>query len=437
MTVCMLVTNAVTNDPRVRKEAATLAKSGYQVVVIGLATNSEHKATEWLDGYLVLRLHHPKRLLSFHPRMWLAVRLRKAWPNGYGRLRAWYQRVRTRHPDRGGSGVSGWERTWARRVPTYWAKLRADATSIVSLLYINLAMARTALRQKADIYHSHDLDTLLAGYIAARAAHAKLVYDLHELYVEQFGAGVKTSVWRGFYSALERVLVRKADLKLTVSEGLGKWVCDRYGVREVITIMNVPECQPAPVVGRCAGREPVILYQGLYFRDRGLEQLIECAQYLERGRIVLRGYGYLEEQLRNLVKSLKLEAKVEFALPVAVNDLVKAAAEADIGVAPFLPVCANTTFCLPNKLFEYMMAGLAIAASDLPEMRKVVKGHGLGVVFDPSEPRLIAEALNELMADDLQLQAMRQRAREAAVSIYNWAIEQGTFLAAYERLSRP
>jgi glycosyltransferase involved in cell wall biosynthesis len=132
-----------------------------------------------------------------------------------------------------------------------------------------------------------------------------------------------------------------------------------------------------------------------------------------------------------LVQHWSLQDCVEFAAPVPMTELVKAACEADIGVAPFLPVCLNTRFCLPNKLFEYMMAGLAIAGSDLPEMRRIIVGHELGAVFNPENPQEIARVLNELIADEARLERAQSHALHWAKTRYNWEVESQKLLVVY------
>jgi len=219
-----------------------------------------------------------------------------------------------------------------------------------------------------------------------------------------------------------------------VCESLGDWVTQRYGTDGVITVRNVPVYQPPPPGSADRGREPVILYHGGYFRDRGLEQLIESVQYLKRGRIVFRGFGELEDHLRALVRQQSLEDRVSFAPPVPMPELVKTAAEADIGVIPYIPFCLNNRFCLPNKLFEYLMAGLAVVGSDLPELRKVIMGHNVGRVFNPEDPQDIARALNDLLEDEEQLARMKRNALHAVRAVYNWQAESVKLLKAYESL---
>lgn len=396
--ICMLLANPVTNDPRVRREAASLAKSGYAVMVIGAQADG-YVWEEELDGYQVIRVPTLRRLYR--------------------------RRVGVKH---------GRSPSTAGRSTGFLTKLLADVHHIISVIYLNSVLTRVALRQNADVYHSHDLDTLLAGYLVKRWAGKKLIYDFHELFTEQFKKGIRTGLWRLFYSAMERFLIKQADQLVTVCDSLASWVSQRYGVKKGVTVRNVPVYQK---ICRCqvkTGDDRVILYHGAYFRNRGLEQLIESAEYLENARIVLRGYGDHEEHLRALAKSKGLEGKVCFAPPVPMTELVRVASEADIGVAPFLPVCLNTQFCLPNKLFEYMMAGLAIVGTDLPEMRRIILGHNLGVVFNhPENPRNIAKAINELLKNDARLEEMKQNALQAA-RVLNWESEGEILLKCYDAL---
>ncbi|MGH7233512.1 MAG: glycosyltransferase family 4 protein [Nitrospiraceae bacterium] len=396
----MLVTNSVTHDPRVRKEAALLTKKGYEVTIIG-ARDENSPYTEELDGCRIIRV--------------LTLR------HVYGRF---VPPRKSNHPMvEGQSSIS------------FLTKLRADVLNIVSVIWLNMMLATSAASQKADIYHAHDLDTLLSGFLAKSWMRAKLIYDFHELFTEQFRDGIKTKLWKTFYCLLERFLVKRADLRVTVCRSLGEWATKHYGINGVLTIRNVPPLQTWVSVHCDRNRDRIILYHGGYYRDRGLEQLVESARFLKSGHIVFRGYGNLEDHLRGLVKQLGVKDRVRFSPPVPMGDLVRAASEADIGVIPYIPFCLNNRFCLPNKLFEYMMAGLAVVGSDLPELRNIIVGQKIGAVFNPQDPRDIARVFNEVLLDHDRLETMRQNARQAARDRYNWELEGETLLRAYESLA--
>jgi glycogen(starch) synthase len=396
----MLLTNPVTSDPRVRREAASLVYAGYDVTIIG-AKDENSSFTEELDGCHIIRVLTLRHLYD-----------------ALTSSRSTKCRVSKEH-----------------EAVSFFTKLRGDALNIISVIWLNVALARRAVKQRADVYHAHDLDTLLAGFLAKCWTRKKLVYDFHELFTEQFRHGIKTILWILFYSLLERLLVRYADVRVTVCRSLGEWVTQRYGVNGVMTVRNVPPLQLwAPNHAR-RNHNRVILYHGGYYRDRGLEQLIESVKYLVAGTLMLRGYGNLENHLRALVRVFGVEDRVLFAPPVPMADLVKTACEADIGVIPYIPFCLNNRFCLPNKLFEYMMAGLAVVGSDLPELRHVILGHQIGGVFSPENPRDIARTINELLLDTARLDTMKRNALRAARELYNWETEGKTLLMAYESVT--
>jgi glycogen(starch) synthase len=400
--ICMLVINAVTNDPRVRREAETFVRAGYQVVVIGIRTEGS-SPEEWMDGYQVVRIPLPRL----------------------------HRRKRVKPPP-----ISPPE--WIRKNTSpriVLAKLRADVLNIGFVIWINLVMARAAAKNHADMYHAHDLNALLAGFLASRWKGKKLVYDFHELFTEQYRAGVKTPLWGKFFGLLERVLAKRADLRVTVCESIAEFAAERYGLAGVITVRNAPPYQAVPIGMGSPGREKIILYHGGYSRDRGLEQFIESARFLRSGRVMLRGFGDLESDLRLLVKERGLEDRISFAPPVPMMELVRTARSADIGVIPYIGYCLNNRFCLPNKLFEYMMAGLAVGGSDLPELRRIILGQNLGVVFNPEDPEDIARALNRLLEDEGRLEEMKRNALAAARTLYNWEAESEKLLKGYQSLT--
>jgi glycosyltransferase involved in cell wall biosynthesis len=121
--------------------------------------------------------------------------------------------------------------------------------------------------------------------------------------------------------------------------------------------------------------------------------------------------------------------------PVPMADLVATASEADVGVVPYTAYSPGYYYASPNKLFEYMFAGLAIAVSNLPVLEKIVRDHDLGVVFDPSDPKHIAEQLNALMGNPARLRACRENATRVARNRYNWDHEGGKLVDLYKTLA--
>jgi glycosyltransferase involved in cell wall biosynthesis len=125
--------------------------------------------------------------------------------------------------------------------------------------------------------------------------------------------------------------------------------------------------------------------------------------------------------------------RIEFAPPALMTELVTAASTADVGIHPLPVVNRQTRYALPNKLFEYVMAGLAVCVSGAPEMKRVVDEHRLGVTFPNAEPATIADALNSMTREAIA--SYKRRSLEAAREL-SWDAEQARLLELYERLAR-
>jgi glycosyltransferase involved in cell wall biosynthesis len=208
-------------------------------------------------------------------------------------------------------------------------------------------------------------------------------------------------------------------------------------------LLNCPVAQPSvngagPPAG--GGRrdetvwplpEPIVLYQGGFAPHRGLPTLVRAAHELERGTIVLMGWGRLEDELRRLISAERLGERVKIVDPVPPDQVVASAAGASVGVIPYEPVGLNNTYTTPNKLFDYMAAGLPVVASRLPELTRFVEGGELGLTFTPGDPAALAAALNEILADPDRSRRMREQARGAGRR-YTWERESTKLLALYD-----
>jgi glycosyltransferase involved in cell wall biosynthesis len=297
---------------------------------------------------------------------------------------------------------------------------------------------RLVEQEPADVYHAHDLNTLPVAALLARRTRGRLVYDSHELYTEiSTLSRLERAVWR----AVERLLIGRADRVITVCESIADELTARYDVRKPTVVLNCPRAAQHSVSPEDGNRlreksgllgraDPIILYQGGFAPNRGLETLIEAMAHLDRGVLVLMGWGRLEATLRDLVRDRGLSERVVIIEPVPQDVLLGYTSGADIGVIPYRAVGLNNYYTTPNKLFEYMGAGIAIAGSRFPEVVRFVEGLQIGATFDPEDARDVACTLERLMASPELLGRMRANALTSSKH-FTWEEESVKLLAVY------
>ncbi len=268
---------------------------------------------------------------------------------------------------------------------------------------------RTVVDEGYAVFHAHDVLTLPVAAWAARRTGARLAYDSHELYSEVSTLSRRERrVWR----FVERRLIRRADGIMTVCESIADELVHRYAVPKPVILLNCPPRAAAPLnlvdcghlraaAGLRAG-EAIILYQGGYTANRGIEELIDAMRHVDYGVLVLMGWGVIEGDLRARIRAAELSERVRMIPPAPPQRLLEFTVGADVGVIPYKAIGLNNYYTTPNKLFEYIAAGVAVAGSRFPELRRVIEGARVGVTFDPDDPHDIGLALNYLLQDRAQ-----------------------------------
>ncbi|MFZ0386637.1 MAG: glycosyltransferase [Solirubrobacteraceae bacterium] len=175
----------------------------------------------------------------------------------------------------------------------------------------------------------------------------------------------------------------------------------------------------------------LILYQGGFAPNRGLWELVLAMHEIEGAMLVLMGWGRLEGELEVLIRDERLQDRVRILPPVHRDQLLVWTAGADVGAIPYQPIGLNNTYSTPNKLFEYMAAGVPIVATRLPEIARIVEAHAIGVTFAHVTPGEIAVAIRSVLADPVEHQRMRARAITVS-GLYTWEQQAAKLVAVYE-----
>jgi glycosyltransferase involved in cell wall biosynthesis len=307
------------------------------------------------------------------------------------------------------------------------------------------AVARTfwqAYRERADVYNPRDAEPLLVSWLAARLRGARLVYDSDELCLDRNKPVTRKKWWRFAMFRYERFFCRRADAVITTDLGRAEIIARRYGIPLPVVVLNVPDIiervEPDEEFRAAAlkGASHLLIYQGVIIEHRGIPEMIEAMRSIEECALAIVGYGHRLEEYRELLAASGLEDRVTFFDAVPFERLMRFTAAADVGMIPLIAACLSYKYAAPNKLFEYLMVGLPVVVSDLPEMTRVVEQERVGaLIADPTDPCSIAKAVNGLLAGDVSLTEMGERGRQAALTRYNWEIEHDRLLDAYRVLA--
>jgi glycosyltransferase involved in cell wall biosynthesis len=320
-----------------------------------------------------------------------------------------------------------------RRVSIRSAVLPANA--LLALLKVwedAYRRVRAGLEFEADLIHCHSITPLSASVALKRRTGAKLLYDAHELETERAGIAAHR---RWFDRRLERKLIRHCEAVVCVSDSIADWYAEHYGIERPIVVRNVPDVLGPPTPSNLlrqrfdiAAGELIFLYQGMLTPGRRIEQILRVFSRVRGDRhVVLMGYGELEDLVRATAAT---HSNVHFLPAVPQRELLAYTASADIGLVGVENVCLSYFYSLPNKLFEYLFAGLPVIAGRLPEIERVVREHQCGWLHAESDDALL-ELVQSVGPREIQL------ARDGAARVrqhYSWAAEERRLLDVYRRL---
>ena len=309
-------------------------------------------------------------------------------------------------------------------IPSLWGRIRR--------MYLrNTLPVRYMCDFKPDVIHANDFDTLMFAYRAARKTGAAIVYDSHEIFAENIG--ITDNKWlKRFIIYKENKLVHKVNQMICVSHSAQAYFKQKYGVEPVV-ITNCPMKNSLPLKEKVRDKFEVV-YQGLIVKGRGYEEFIQSANHLDDGiRLVIRGYGSAEKDLRRIVEEQHLEGKVVFAEPIEVSEMISAASSSHVGVVLTRPVNINFNLSVSNKVFEYAHAGLPEILSDVPEHRYLNDKYDFAILLPDVTPHAIAEAISRLKNEE----GLYARLAANAVAMsreMNWESESQKLLGIYNRV---
>ncbi|WP_411959340.1 glycosyltransferase [Pseudomonas sp. s4] len=399
-----MLTNDRQIDRRILLQADSLQEVGWEVSILAMPLDS----LVTVDDERVRRIGaSTKRFARKENRVLEAYRLFRRWLPMNGRVMRWMKSL-----------------AW---------RFIVDQEKF----YLNLFLPE-GRQHIADVVVAHDLPMLSVGRTLAQVFNAALVYDSHELFCEQeFSRGEQKN-----WAKIEQRHIGACDRVITVNPSIARELESRYGIEEVSVIHNAEKV--APLQERSwylhdhfviPHDHRVLLFQGGFSAGRNLDVLIESIALVraEDVHLVLLGDGQLCGALSKLIVSKGLQRRVHIHQAVPQHRLLEITASADAGIIPYQATCLNNYYCTPNKLFEFIAAGLPILASDLPELQRLVAGNDIGQVRNLGSSLLIAEAITDFFGDVKQMQRWRDNLKAVRQAL-SWQQEGGKLQVIYEGL---
>jgi glycosyltransferase involved in cell wall biosynthesis len=434
--VVMCVTNTFTHDTRIDKQARSLAAIGCDVYVLAMAGHGL-PAAEFRDG-----IHIERFKITGNPLLMAAPFLTLL------RASRWARSLFTAPTEAPApaTAVSTGTPTPARKKKLLKKWLMRVMPNGLLYAELNVYFARRIFALNADLVECHDANTLFAGMIAKQIAGIPYIYDSHELFLERNIGARWRWIDRLVWQPVEQVGITAASAVFSVAEGICRHLARHYSIRKPFLLRNVQPFESPPARSRLLAEElkipdgkRIAIYAGGITINRGLERLIESAQYLDNTVIVIMGYApvpsYGDELLKLADESGVLGRSVFFREAVAMSDVIRYLGSADLGIVPTQNACLSYYYEASNKIFHCLMAGLPLAMSDHIEKREIVERHGVGVLFDERDPKSIADTVNRLLADKAGYDKMRRNCLMAA-KMLNWEIEERKLRRVVKKLLR-
>lgn len=307
------------------------------------------------------------------------------------------------------------------------------------------------LEHEFDVLHVHDFPLLRAGCNAAKRNRAPVVYDSHEFYPVQ---SCFTPDQQKRFLELERKLVRSCHSVITVNPYIAKMMAKAHAIAEPLVLLNAtprlpfaPFNEPQAVQTRLEARRKartalslpadafIFVYQGWISPERNLESMIRAMKDVPQPAVlVIVGYGDHVAVLRQIANDLGLGDRVIFYGRVESEDLPSLTAVSDVGVIPYLAVDEMHRYCSPNKLFEFVSAGIPIIASDLPYLRDVIGGYDIGWLCDTGTPETLAQTMREAISEKQVFGRFESNMTRAQDDL-NWDVEEKKLFQLYDRLA--
>ncbi len=281
-------------------------------------------------------------------------------------------------------------------------------------LWFQVRLFLKLLLMKADILTANDLDTLLPNYIVSKIKGIPLVYDSHEYYTESPEIIHRPTV-QNLWLMIEKWIFPRLKSAMTVNNSIAKIYSEKYNV-PVGVVRNLPFRRETPALDYTAKKTAgILIYQGALNIGRGIEIMIEAMAFLPEYKLWIIGKGDIQALLIDRAKRL---SNVEFIGFLPPNRLREYTEKALLGLSLEEAMGLNYYYASPNKIVDYIQAGVPYLCSDLPEMVALTHKYQTGSIVQESDrtPKSLAILIQSIIdSPERYLQYYEQCKKAAAI----------------------
>lgn len=303
------------------------------------------------------------------------------------------------------------------------------------MLLTPITLYKTAINLNADIYHIHDPELIPLG-LKLKKRKKIVIFDSHESIEKQllskpYFNHTLAQIFSKFYSIYERLTVSNFDFIVTATP----FIRDNFSKlhNKVVDINNYP------IIGELQSKSKNILkcnclaYVGGITSIRGIKQMVKALELCKTNvRLKIAG-NFSPKTLREKIIQYKGWEKVDELGYLNRKEIQKLLSEVQAGLVLYLPV-PNYIDAQPNKMYEYMSAGVPVIASHFPLWKDIIEGEKCGICVDPTDPQAIAESIDWVINHPKDANLMGINGLNCIHSKYNWNIEEKKLIDAYKNL---
>ena len=299
--------------------------------------------------------------------------------------------------------------------------------------YLPFIFYKKAKIINADIYHFHDPELLIVGFLLKRKGKI-IIYDIHEdnpraIIGRDWGNKYLRIIISYFFEKFENIFSKKFDVLLTATNN----IYNRFILinKNTITLNNYPQLSEIiNLNNKKHQKQKQLCYTGIINQQRGIGYIVKALEKVEI-RLLLIG-NFSSNDYYNELKNQKGWQNVDYVGYNSREYVNESLVSSIAGIVTFLPL-PNHINSQPNKMFEYMSAGVPVIASDFPLWKEIIHNNNCGICVNPTNPDEISTAIQFLINNPDQALKMGENGRKAVIEKYNWEVESEKLLNIYNK----